>query len=1080
MNKVQNNEKQQVIIQTSSWIKTFFLCYFLGILGAHRFYVGKNISGTIYLFTYGLFGIGVFIDFIMLILGKFTDKSGSCIKYRYPKSNNKPIILGNIEIFTNRGKKRFEMEINSAKFLISNLVNIQEKILMSISKVDLIPCDKFLELDNFKNRIIAIRTTIENISSFNLDTENANNIIEQIRMNLYNAINVQRALNTSLQNMDIATAQKEYQRLNQIISNTERYIRNNITKQEIFDNLGKETKSNENKQIILPKDATQTNNNNLIYNDINEIEKSNIEEQNKQEVKEIEIHKDIKKSNIKFDDIEILDNIEIFTNRDNRLFEIEIKSAKIAISILTNTQEDILNNLFKIYLMHGKEIIKFIYLDYRITAIRTTIENISSFNLDTEKANNIIEQIRINLYNAINIQRALNTSLQNMDITTVQNKYQKFNQIISNIERYIRNNITKQESFDNNICKESNLNANKQIILLKDEKETNLDYSYSINNVISIFRAINEKEKLNIEEQNKQEVKETEIHEDIKENDVEFIDIEILGDDENKQIIPQKDEYDDFDFYEPPFYNDFKKDMLKYKNLEGKETPYVPFITRYPTYIAMNSQQKKWYFYWRAQARKSNYLKTDLSYIFINIYELLSGYGWNNAQDGYKQLMSLWLNYRTEYPELDSYLLKWTFDFTQINNLDYHMPDLANISLPKQSIINDIMIDKHFKEKPLKLPFILIDALCDYSLVGSKFYREGHQALLNEVIPKVVTVADSIFLKKKGKGILKSYGPSKQKKQKHYIFQGANCVNAHDKIEIYVKAYTSSKKLREFINWLVKYSENVLRELHGYRGRLRNIIIDDEISDTVKRMVKHFLKKEYAPNKKESTEKGKIQLDFKNIDLLRSESNIVREVLEVIDEEQDTREVLADLDTIKEIFAALPQYTRTIFDEIQKNSWEITYDLSLQASIDKINQISNQYLACDILVVELNFLMLEKEYRAEFEYIYNHMDELFIAKNDTNDENNSIFELDKISEDLKPLVTCLSVVQQNVLRIVLLQDNVKVQLEEISNTQMTMPEILLDEINDIATQYIGDILIDTYGEIQILEQYEKELKSAIK
>lgn len=27
-----------------------------------------------------------------------------------------------------------------------------------------------------------------------------------------------------------------------------------------------------------------------------------------------------------------------------------------------------------------------------------------------------------------------------------------------------------------------------------------------------------------------------------------------------------------------------------------------------------------------------------------------------------------------------------------------------------------------------------------------------------------------------------------------------------------------------------------------------------------------------------------------------------------------------------------------------------------------------------------------------------------------------------------------------------------------------MPEILVDEINDIATQYIGDILIDTFGD----------------
>jgi len=40
---------------------------FLGYLGAHRFYEGKVILGIIYLFTFGLFGIGWFIDIIRIL-----------------------------------------------------------------------------------------------------------------------------------------------------------------------------------------------------------------------------------------------------------------------------------------------------------------------------------------------------------------------------------------------------------------------------------------------------------------------------------------------------------------------------------------------------------------------------------------------------------------------------------------------------------------------------------------------------------------------------------------------------------------------------------------------------------------------------------------------------------------------------------------------------------------------------------------------------------------------------------------------------------------------------------------------------
>lgn len=49
------------------WV-AFLLCLFLGVFGAHKFYEGKIILGIIYLFTMGLFGIGWFIDLIVLLL----------------------------------------------------------------------------------------------------------------------------------------------------------------------------------------------------------------------------------------------------------------------------------------------------------------------------------------------------------------------------------------------------------------------------------------------------------------------------------------------------------------------------------------------------------------------------------------------------------------------------------------------------------------------------------------------------------------------------------------------------------------------------------------------------------------------------------------------------------------------------------------------------------------------------------------------------------------------------------------------------------------------------------------------------
>ena len=44
----------------------FFLWLFTGLFGGHRFYVGKNLSGIVYLFTCGLFFIGWALDFFKL------------------------------------------------------------------------------------------------------------------------------------------------------------------------------------------------------------------------------------------------------------------------------------------------------------------------------------------------------------------------------------------------------------------------------------------------------------------------------------------------------------------------------------------------------------------------------------------------------------------------------------------------------------------------------------------------------------------------------------------------------------------------------------------------------------------------------------------------------------------------------------------------------------------------------------------------------------------------------------------------------------------------------------------------------
>jgi hypothetical protein len=63
-------------ISPKSRLAATLLCFFLGALGVHRFYVGKIGTGVLMIVTLGGLGVWVLVDFIMILLGSFRDKDG--------------------------------------------------------------------------------------------------------------------------------------------------------------------------------------------------------------------------------------------------------------------------------------------------------------------------------------------------------------------------------------------------------------------------------------------------------------------------------------------------------------------------------------------------------------------------------------------------------------------------------------------------------------------------------------------------------------------------------------------------------------------------------------------------------------------------------------------------------------------------------------------------------------------------------------------------------------------------------------------------------------------------------------------
>jgi TM2 domain-containing membrane protein YozV len=72
-----NSEKRQQ--SRHSKVALAVICFFLGFLGIHRFMVGKPGTAILMIFTLGGLGIWTLIDFIMILVGSFTDRDGNRI-----------------------------------------------------------------------------------------------------------------------------------------------------------------------------------------------------------------------------------------------------------------------------------------------------------------------------------------------------------------------------------------------------------------------------------------------------------------------------------------------------------------------------------------------------------------------------------------------------------------------------------------------------------------------------------------------------------------------------------------------------------------------------------------------------------------------------------------------------------------------------------------------------------------------------------------------------------------------------------------------------------------------------------------
>ncbi|MBY9079294.1 TerB N-terminal domain-containing protein [Paenibacillus sp. HN-1] len=452
------------------------------------------------------------------------------------------------------------------------------------------------------------------------------------------------------------------------------------------------------------------------------------------------------------------------------------------------------------------------------------------------------------------------------------------------------------------------------------------------------------------------------------------------------------------------------KEMVGYTEQTAE---FIPFKSYWPTYGHMTASQSKWYFYWRNEVRHGQYPETDLSYVFLHVYELINGVGWETPRDGYEQLTALWEAYRGSFKRLDHYLGGWIADFAFVHKLDIPLRDIVMRAKGLGGDLAELELVRCLGSAPEQLTLPALALMSDYEVAKSKFYTGPGQEALERYAPLVVALVDSYALRKHGQKLLDMYPPGPPVVRERYLFRSA----VYD-ISLYgysvlvpVARISKSPPLRSLITRLLRLTENKLRALMDYRGRLKGISIDKEIEE----LVEKFLEREFRKAEKEARS-VEIVIDSERLHQLRSDSDVVRQLLTVEEQGEAGVETFDSMEIAETIEAAIE--TTNEMRQVDTMRLEAQPGLALEESPEKSGSAGQAVLETP---------------------------DLSITAAPTN-----MWEV--LADALTPL-------QREALLVLAGPDGID-GLYKLAEARGGLPDLLIDEINETGMDVLGDLLID--------------------
>ena len=264
------------------------------------------------------------------------------------------------------------------------------------------------------------------------------------------------------------------------------------------------------------------------------------------------------------------------------------------------------------------------------------------------------------------------------------------------------------------------------------------------------------------------------------------------------------------------FYDSFRKSAELYYECKADKCDFVSFYSYMPQYSQLTREQKNYYFYWRDSVRHGRFIKSDYSYVYLLVYEILNLPEKICPKEGIELLCKLWREYRGTLRRIDSYFAVWVQDYCLIYDLECPMDIIGDF-------IFDVIEASSFKEFYLSNAEqattrgvdSMVAYLSDYDWRRGKFVEGAHSELYKKHMRGAMgKIICDVF--SNGIGVGDDVATITRDAFPHSL-----CTHAV-KCKLVLEYYPMSRdmELRSIFTGCVRYTENKLRGLIGVKSRL--------------------------------------------------------------------------------------------------------------------------------------------------------------------------------------------------------------------------------------------------------------------